>query len=542
MMKHLQKITISNIRRFRENVEIEIGEGATIFLAPNGTGKTAIFEAIELALTGRVKRLLFPPEPLIKDNCIKSSIRLDFDEDTFCEAIFNKGTLPLISGSHNSLFGSVESQDLPFLLQLTHFLNQRGDNWFVQAESELAGSQLDHLSIGREAAEVNKKIPSAKKAARSLLEQSQKDFDEANKRLNDWQILLNKRNGLNSSLTNTLVSRSTLLERTNQIIIQIKDVRTASDENLLSLKILLGEILTMAQSILDNAKKRSILIDSLYIVIEDFESSQAVLIRLKAQLGESQNYKITQENIIFNYKNDIINKLHRINITEGNISKQKEIKFEIDHLNRINRDITSLNDSLPMLEEDVKTKKDEYETSKFKLSESEKLIVLHEGSEKKRTFINQELEKTEIFRTLHSKWIYNNEQLQNHINNLLPLANIVCNDQQYSFSRLKEQERDLEKTIQSYQLTFDSLSSATDNIKAAISVIISGYPLDRGDCPVCGEPFTPDELHLRMQAALNSIDPNLKTVSNDLSNAIKSVSVLRELNYYRLKADRFVID
>jgi exonuclease SbcC len=56
-MKHLKVITISNARRFGKEVVINLSPGANIFIAPNGTGKTTIFEAIEFALTGSIQRL-----------------------------------------------------------------------------------------------------------------------------------------------------------------------------------------------------------------------------------------------------------------------------------------------------------------------------------------------------------------------------------------------------------------------------------------------------------------------------------------------------
>ena len=53
-MKQLKSITLSNIRRFGRDTTIELSRGATILLAPNGTGKTAFFEAIEFGLTGKI--------------------------------------------------------------------------------------------------------------------------------------------------------------------------------------------------------------------------------------------------------------------------------------------------------------------------------------------------------------------------------------------------------------------------------------------------------------------------------------------------------
>ncbi|MFH1128134.1 MAG: AAA family ATPase [Candidatus Omnitrophota bacterium] len=90
-MKHIEKITISNARRFAENVEIDFGAGATIILATNGTGKTTIFEAIELALIGKVKRLENSPDAIIRKESSEMSARLNFSEGKYCQVDYAKG-------------------------------------------------------------------------------------------------------------------------------------------------------------------------------------------------------------------------------------------------------------------------------------------------------------------------------------------------------------------------------------------------------------------------------------------------------------------
>ena len=82
-MIHLDKISISNARRFGKDVEIKFGKGATILLATNGIGKTTVFEAIELALTGQFKRLGYPPIALIRDMETELDVRLDFNNNHF---------------------------------------------------------------------------------------------------------------------------------------------------------------------------------------------------------------------------------------------------------------------------------------------------------------------------------------------------------------------------------------------------------------------------------------------------------------------------
>ena len=121
-MKHLKKITISNARRFGKDVEIELSSGANIFLAPNGTGKTTLFEAIEFALTGSIQRLVNPPLSLIRDKQNDVDVRLDFDNGNYCEVNYRKGAEPKISGNHDLLFPGHSIKDIPFLLRLTHLI------------------------------------------------------------------------------------------------------------------------------------------------------------------------------------------------------------------------------------------------------------------------------------------------------------------------------------------------------------------------------------------------------------------------------------
>lgn len=56
---HLQNLTINNFRPFayERDTNIDLNHSVVLFYGPNGTGKSSIFDAFELALTGRIGRL-----------------------------------------------------------------------------------------------------------------------------------------------------------------------------------------------------------------------------------------------------------------------------------------------------------------------------------------------------------------------------------------------------------------------------------------------------------------------------------------------------
>ncbi|HVG61253.1 MAG TPA: ATP-binding protein, partial [Hyalangium sp.] len=66
---YLQRIEISNFRAYGDNFSLSLpGPGVTILADPQGLGKSAFFEAIEWALTGKVRRLeALTPESLDRE-------------------------------------------------------------------------------------------------------------------------------------------------------------------------------------------------------------------------------------------------------------------------------------------------------------------------------------------------------------------------------------------------------------------------------------------------------------------------------------------
>lgn len=530
-MKYLEKLTISNIRRFSENVEIEIGKGATIFLAPNGTGKTAIFEAIELALTGKVKRLLYPKEALIRDGCTESNIRLDFDDNKFCSAVLKKGMEPVLAGNHNEIFGSIQSADQPFLLQLTHFLNQRSDSWFVQSHGETAGSQLEHLSIGREASEVIKLIPSAKKAAGNMLVEAQREFDEISIRLSEWQQLLEKRrSGGGIELSSTLVASATLLERLNAIAIQIKDQLPGESDDLLTLKVYAGKLASMSEQIRDRFNRDAISLESLSILIQDFNSLQELLSVARERLAVSRQAKSSIETAKLGIQQQLAQHVASIQQTEASLRKAQSDNFHKGNLDRVNEELRLINERRPTLELHIDELSQQVTNSEATLTGKVELAALHEALEERLGIAEQEGETINLLVGQLQYWQEYVSYLDHVEQNVLPCLLFYLSELELNLNGLKQNRQVASRNLENAEQSFDTLNRATDNIRSAIGIIITSQDPSQGDCPVCGAEYEPTELQRRMQDALNLLDPNVRVASRLVESSKISLSeIVRKL-------------
>lgn len=53
----IKKILLYNFKNFRHETVIDFSDNITFLVGPNGFGKTTIFDAIELGLTGNISRI-----------------------------------------------------------------------------------------------------------------------------------------------------------------------------------------------------------------------------------------------------------------------------------------------------------------------------------------------------------------------------------------------------------------------------------------------------------------------------------------------------
>ncbi|SDE65027.1 exonuclease SbcC [Mucilaginibacter pineti] len=536
-MKHLQKIKLSNIRRFGENVEISLAKGVTILLAPNGTGKTALFEAIELALTGGIRRLGNSVDPIIRDKESLAQVRLDFEDDHFCEVSLTKGNAPILSGNHEELFGNVEKQDLPFLLQLTHFLNQQGNNWFVNAHGTDGGSQLDHLSIGREATEVNQLIPAAKRAAGAELQQAQRDFDEINLLWTNWQTLLGKRNDRAIAPVNTLTAKADLLTQLNGIAVTLPDFPVRKTDQLLALKIMGGEMRTALQSFINALKDRLNELQALVPLPDSHQELTKEIARLRQELQQKQlqlEQYLTQAT---QAESDLKSLRVAKDIKQNENFRLLERKKVINQRQFLDEQVKSLEQLANLKKEELLAATQQQDSLNNQIDAAEQRKAFWQAIERRREVIaGQERSLAQM------------EDAQKTINSLgasrdtvtnftLPDQQDVLREAETNAASALTAENNVRAALAQSETALKSLTAANDVIKQALALIASKYPQDRGDCPVCAAVYLPEELQRRMLVKVNEDDPGISALTALVHQATGN---LRRAEMERLAAETAV--
>jgi len=519
MMKQLNKITISNIRRFSQKVEIEVGKGATIILAPNGTGKTAIFEAIELALTGTVKRLDNPPDPLIRDNQTESLIRLDFDSGKYCQATFQKGQVPVISGNHDELFGYKERPDTPFLLRLTHILNQRANDWFVQSNGIDAGGQLDHLSIGRDAVHVKSLMQSAKRAATGMGETAKRELEEAEGRMKAWMEILEKRNSVNVGLISSLVSRGDLVKRINTVSENIEVFQTATSEDLSFIKSQLNAVSSAAERALVASRSTAVSLETTDQVVKEFLQGIEALLKSADHLASTKNAKKRIEDEITGLHNEMNTLDVKLSGNESSLKTYQELKRKIDLLSKNVEDTLIISTNLENLREKLVTVNQLVQTSKTNFEQAQKILEIHRGLQIRSQALSMRHIELLALEKAYLRWVELGEKLDDIERNVLPDLKIRESGAKQRLTAVHTEQELNQVKLGEAQRSFDTLNATSDAIREAVGIIVTQFPQDKGDCPVCLAQYAPEKLRTKMTQALNAMDPELEPAAKRLDSA-----------------------
>lgn len=511
---NLNKISISNARRFAKDVEIDFGKGATIILAPNGTGKTTIFEAIELALTGSLaSKLGDPPNAFIRDGKKELDIRLDFDNDIYCEVTFRHGNKPLLKGNHEELFKD-KLTSLPYLLGITHILDQRSKCWFVTSEEKEAGSILDKLSIGNGLNRIFSKKSNLIKTVNLEIKNLEHSCNEALKKRNDFLKLIKDRNLVSSNYN--LVPLNIIYQKINSgnVLINNCDSDIKLNPQSLSLflettkKSLYSELdskmnlkikYSSIESKLDNYKENMIFIENkesdLEINITKVSQVNSKIEKLRDMTDASQKSKleiIAQQNQNMLIRNSLIS-LHDKRekyMQESTIIESLKIQLPIKQ-NNFTESCKDL-DRLINLKNEHKILDSEMTHVSSKLESIEKLFIMQEQ------FASLEKEKTDI------------EE------NKIPNYEKVKFELTQEIKKIEENQIKNNLEIDQTKEIINKFIEGSDAIKSSINNISKYLPADECRCPVCNTNFEPKELQNQIKIALDFMNPTAHKMTQNL--------------------------
>ncbi len=521
----LKSLVLNNIRRFGADVEIKFGAGATILIAPNGSGKTAVLEAIELALTSGVKRVEGRWTPLIREGGNDASVQVDFgDWKREVSLSKNSGVRVINEGKLDEILSDVGSEGIPFLLRLTHLLDQRDSDWFCHQGTEDAGEQLTKLPLGRQASQVNTTVARLRPAVSRRLNELTSAIASKQKILNDWNALLNVRDSAQTDLSKPLTPLSVLAESLTKItslsipqgldsVAAIREqwaiVRTANNQALESIAALQSNVASLA------------LVPAVYREIAES------LIRLQQELQTEKSTKEGHEATVTELSESIVaaEASHRQLVTKlaqtrlvlddkrthakivGMLAAQRQQKDEQLWLREQKKaafEVTQKNHTAVLTAQDVNsmlnTVAGTIALKRSNLAAAKQSYVDWQAAENRKKVDEQNLMGRDVeIETL-------GENLRNAITELEQAA-------------LEHQAAKAILTV--YQ-------EAAGAIRAAVSTVAEKLPLGTGNCPVCLEPHGEQVLRRRIAEALKAMDPRLSQATAALHLAAEKLEAAQK--------------
>ncbi|MFS2221995.1 AAA family ATPase [Pantoea sp. B65] len=534
-MKKLKSITLSNVRRYGTDTKIELSGGATILLAPNGTGKTAFFEAIEFSLTGNISRLGENLSPIIRDSQTVAKVVLDFGDVQASAQVSNEGNVER-TGDLSSLFPDTNSEDIPFLLRLTHLLDQREGQWLVKADAKVAGAQLARLPIGKDGTLVSNALGGIRRALTEKLKQAKGALDALEAEFGEWQSLILDRDQAASQSQGALRTKENIAEsisdiaRNTQSAEQLPVGLLVPPVGISNLETMHEALEQTVQAKLGRLREQIAALMEVDGLIGRFVSEQArseqlgnALITAKEELTQKQQ----ERSQLVDKKDELQKEL---------VTAEAERDVIIQQLNRLNSEART---------------KEAFEQSKLDLASADKALAdaqslastlrrVHEGSEQLRIeheLINKQRKSLQLVDSellsahqLIKRW----EDILQHIATITDLVSNeeiqerVLQERLHSANSLKASAETDELSVKQFH---EMLTSTADSIRQSVATIAAHLPEDRGDCPLCGVEHGAAVLHERITKSLEAIDPKVieaeqrvKTASDHLRKCTETVT------------------
>ncbi|MGX9190421.1 AAA family ATPase [Stenotrophomonas sp. Ker107b] len=536
-MATLKRITLGGMRRFGRETTIEFSRHATILLAPNGTGKTTVFEAIELALTGMISRLQADDalRAVVGDGAGSASVKLEFDAAEASASVAMDGALTM-SGDVSGLFPGVAGEDVPYLLRLTHLLDQRERSWFIQAAPKDAGQSLSKLPVGREGAIASAALVPVRKAVTERVKANIAGTQSVIVQLQQWEALVAERDKAASASTASLKPIENIYEELAELALLgsmedtlAPDWRSSGGklQALSSFHSTLGAKVSAKQARLIQKTEQ---LASLAGALQSYQSDKQ---RLQESSGKMADLRSSIENLETELSG--VNSAKE-SAAQGVLrceSRRMELNAEIDgirnwtharHVLNAAREKSAIDlTELQAAEEDLAAIRGE--VVKLAAEEEELIRASHQVSS---------------LLGLEASLLSASKAAERWRDDLVDAAslNAEAAEERDNIARLSESHADAVaahadagRRQREAQAKYSSASASVGELRRALSLIVANLPVGSEDCPACGVHHGAVELQRRLRSSLSSDSAELQVSQLELREASESAArILSAMN------------
>lgn len=504
-MTRLRSIGLGNVRRFAANASIDFGAGATIVLAPNGSGKTAVFEAIEFGLTGTVARLGGDLSALVRDNEPRLEVTLDFGEITR-RATLSRGGQPHHTGDLGAALGGANPRDLPFLLRMTHLLEQRDANWFVFAETEAAGNQLSRLPVGRDAARASSVLAGARNVAGRAHTSADAAVASARAALNDWQSLVALRDRVAAPPDGSLVPLAELRTRLEALTLARWAKPLRLDETSASITAVAAELQARLREHVQRLRAFGATVESLQTVVTSYADATA-------QASERRQGLAQVETLIADTRLAVERHAAALDRERAALAACERERIRIAEQRRFTDELASARAALAVTQEVLVSLSGRLPQAEANVlqrratrEQAQALGELHVTLRARADDLQRRGLRIAAAEAGLAEWTAATGALES-LEGQIAEAQVALPVLLSSVDLAVAAEGGLRAGQRAARAALDDLTAASDAVRAAVAAIAEHLPAHRDSCPVCGEPHGGPELRRRISAALSFVDP-----------------------------------
>ncbi len=520
MIPRITSIRLSNVRSFGSEVKLDLSPSVTVLCAPNGSGKTSLFEAFELALTNGVRRLPGNFSAFVKDRSAQATVSIDWSGQEAGEGgtrtvrVTKTGQLE-DEGSLSGLLGDTDASALPYLVPLTHLLVQSPSDWMVRADPKDAGPTLDHLPTGRDASQARAVLGTSKKASTQSRDRAVKELEAAQQLLTAWREAVSRRDARRAHLPGNLPPKAELvavLGRFSARAWAASHAQGVSEENLEAS--VAGLVLALSEH-RDELARRGTALSSLVPLVAALVDLDRALQAADAAVAEAETRRVSANAAVHDAR--VVSELALlVEVAAGEaLAGAQESERRRNSRGELSAKLETLVQAAATADQVLETARLRHERVVAELRSVDASTAWYEARRARRGALSRDEELLSVSTEALGQW--------NAADAASKAARLVLEtlDSRVEEAALKEQGAraillERRDSAESLKRAVEDLAAISGAVQAAVAAIDTHLPETEGTCPVCLVPHGPDELRSRMKEAKSRLDPKLREMSEAL--------------------------